>query len=200
MTRASSNRKTKAASVGQSSNVIMLPVGNLANLLAVQPMLFAGDDLPDMPPWLIEDIKPVDANPTVTKAPVKKKVAAKKMLAKRERPAKAKPAPKKRDVAKRNKPIVTEAQPMPEVQPLTRSMAPVVWKKNSPLAALRYWLRSAGRNVVDVIAPAKRIGPRLRSRRELLLEIAVLRQENATMRKKLNLPAMPFGRTVADCV
>jgi hypothetical protein len=39
---------------------------------------------------------------------------------------------------------------------------------------------------------------KLRTRNELLREIAILREENAMMRKKLGLPAMPFGRLVAD--
>jgi hypothetical protein len=120
-----------------------------------------------------------------------------KVAAKQAEP-KAKAAPKKRASPERSKPVVAEIQPVTDAQPLARSMAPVIWQKNSPLAALRYWLRSAGRNVAGLVGPVKRIGPKLRSRKELLLEIAVLRQENAAMRKKLNLPAMPFGRTVAD--
>jgi type IV secretory pathway VirB10-like protein len=192
VTRATSSRKTKAAAADRTSNVIVLPVTQHAGPLTVQPMLFAGDDIPDMPPWLVEDKKSVDVKPKAKRALAKKKVAAKQAK------PKAKTAPKKRASPKRSKSEVTKIQPVPETQPLARSRAPVLWQKNSPIAALRYWLRTAGRNVAGLMTPVKRVGPKLRTRKELLLEIAVLRQENAVMRKQLNLPAMPFGRTVAD--
>jgi hypothetical protein len=192
VTRAIPNRKLKAAAAGRASNVILLPVAQYPGAVDEPPMLFAGHDLPDMPPWLVEDKKLIAVKPKATKAPAKKKAATKKAK------PKAKAAPKKSTSAKRSKPVVAEIQPVHDAQPLARSEAPVLWQKYSPLAALRYWLRTAGRNVAGLMAPMKRVGPKLRTRKELLLEIAVLRQENAVMRKQLNLPAMPFGRTVAD--
>ncbi len=84
-------------------------------------------------------------------------------------------------------------------------MAPVVWRKTGPMDALRFWLRSAGSSFKAVFGQIGRkpasehaADPRLRTRKELLIEIAVLRQENAEMRKKLGLPEAPFGRQVAD--
>jgi hypothetical protein len=92
--------------------------------------------------------------------------------------------------------------PAPDiVAPIARTHAPVVWRKNGPVDALRFWLRSAGRNMMAILTPspqARHADPKLRTRKELLLEIAILRQENAEMRKELNRPALPFGRQVAD--
>jgi hypothetical protein len=200
VTRAISKRTTRAAPAAPASNVIMLPVANHASALAIQPMLFAGEGFTDTPPWLIEEKKPAESEPKARKAPAKKKAAPTKA-----KTAKAKAAPKKRTSTARRKPApkpeaVAASAVAQEVQPLTRAMAPVVWQKTGPLAAIRFWLRSAGRNVAGLIAPADASGPKLRTRKQLLLELAVLRQENAAMREKLNLPAMPFGRTVADCV
>jgi hypothetical protein len=230
VTRAISKKKPKTGLTGAGSNVIMLPVVHQGNAQLAQPMLFASDDLLDMPPWLVEDKPQVAAKPkpqpkakakrapaktaakkrTVTKKAVAKKPARAKAKVARKAPAKTKPAQPLVSLAKAQIPAQTEpreqvapqmsAEPLvpTEAQPLARSKAPVVWQKNSPLATLRYWLRSAGRSVLGFVAPAKPSVPKLRTRKQLLAEIAVLRQENSVLRKKLDLPAMPFGRTVAD--
>jgi hypothetical protein len=91
--------------------------------------------------------------------------------------------------------------------PLTRNKAPVLWQKNGAMGAIGYWLRATGRNVMARIgAKAKRprtqapIGSKLRTKNDLLREIAALREENAVMRDRLGLPPMPYGRMVADTV
>jgi hypothetical protein len=88
------------------------------------------------------------------------------------------------------------------VAPIPRNVAPVVYRKNGPLAMLRYWLRSIGRNFVSGAAPIPQQEPEtrkwVRSRHELLMEIVALRKENTRMRKQLGLPTAAFGRQVAD--
>ena len=92
--------------------------------------------------------------------------------------------------------------------PLPRAQAPVVWQKAGPLDNFRYWLRAWGRSMTGrlrngrkVLPPTQApIGAKLRSKNDLLREIAVLRQENAIMRSRLGLPHAAFGRQVADAM
>ncbi len=92
--------------------------------------------------------------------------------------------------------------------PLPRAQAPVVWQKAGPLDNFRYWLRAWGRSMTGrlrngrkVLPPTQApIGAKLRSKNDLLREIAVLRQENAIMRSRLGLPHAAFGRQVADAI
>lgn len=115
-------------------------------------------------------------------------------------PAKRRPAPKAKAIAAPAVIPVTEAQPAPPPQAL------VVWKKQGALDSLSYWLRSTGRDILRRVRSGRAVVPatgapisaKLRTKNDLLREIAALRQENATMRDRLGLPQMPFGRQVAD--
>jgi hypothetical protein len=211
VSRAKSNRK--ATDVAIIDNVIRLPFIERSELRPVQQLLFEGDGGDDTPPWLVEKAPPTKAKPATVKTTKVKKVAAKKPLAKKAKAAKAKPTTKRAKPRKAAEgaaaPIAIAAEPemvAPAIAaPLARANAPVVWRKNGPIDAVRYWLRSAGRNMLAMVKPqpkrgssALMAGPKLRSRKQLLLEIAILREENVMMRKKLGLPAMPFGRQVAD--
>lgn len=82
--------------------------------------------------------------------------------------------------------------------PLPRAQAPVVWQKVGPLDNVRYWLRAWGRSLSGKLRNGRKvqpptqapIGAKLRSKNDLLREIAVLRQENAIMRTRLGLPPL----------
>ncbi len=183
--------------------------------LAQQQLLFSGVTLTDTPPWLIEDAPLLDApKKAEKKAPLKTARTSRKAPAKKTNPGQ-KGAVQKKTAAKRPKakavaqkahaaPLKIEALPI-SAQPIPRSSAPVVWRKEGPLDAVRFWLRSAGRNALTLFArskPARQnsevYGAKLRTRKELLTELSVLRQENMVLRTKLGLPAMAFGRQVAD--
>jgi hypothetical protein len=166
------------------------------------------------PPWLVEDKA---SEPT---AKPKRKAAAKKVkpkaktpkpaTAKKPKATVAKPArkPKAKTPLNDNQPIAAEpvlVAPL-SVAPLPRAHAPVVWQKTGPLDAISYWLRINSKALLARLrgngkAAAKRSAmalPKRRSRQELLLELAVLREENAMMRAKLGLPSSPFGRQIVD--
>ncbi len=99
-------------------------------------------------------------------------------------------------------PVITpksfEANPS---TPLPRSNAVVVWQKRGPMGQMLHWLRLNGRDFVHLFtnpAPVQQpsAGVKLRTKKELLGELAVLREENAIMRQRLGLPQMPFGRQI----
>lgn len=137
----------------------------------------------------------------------------------RPKPAR-KAAQKRRAVSTKSKaaPTATKArqqQPLPVVTaqpsallptgPLPRSNAVVVWKKDGPVDQLVRWLRLSGRGVMRLLtSPPRReptlAGAKLRTKNELLRELAVLREENAIMRGRLGLPQMPFGRQIVDSI
>lgn len=183
------------------------------------PMLFTDGERQEPPPWLIEQQatpldKPGKVKKTVAKKPAKKPAMARKGKPVAAKKVKAVAVPKrtavKRAPAKAKKvgdAVVSKVEKVAadKTAPLQRAMAPVVWRKTGPIDVVRFWLRSAGTSLKAMFGP--RAGqaatgsvadPRLRTRKELLAEVAVLRQENAAMRKKLGLPVAPFGRLVAD--
>ncbi len=185
---------------------------------SAERLFFARHDIPNAPPWLIDDVVPA-AESEQEKPKAAKKTVRKKATPQKPKLNKAKAPPKPATSPRRRKPVANPivesakvAPPSPTIieevhaelllAPLPRAVAPVIWQKNGPIAALRYWLRSASRNIIGLWSggdqPAKMREARLRTRKELLLELAVLRQENAIMRQKLQLPAMPLGRVVAD--
>jgi hypothetical protein len=195
-----------------TNNVIMLPFVERLDKKPEQQLLFVEPEHPaSLSPQLIEkaQVKKRKAKAASAKK-TKVKKPAKKIAAKKVKVPKAKAATKtarakasvKVSVAATPAVVLTApviAPPMEApalVAPIVRGQAPVVWRKNGPIDAVRYWLRSMGRNVVNGFASAPRKDAR--SRKDLLLEIAALRQENAEMRERLGLPAMPFGRQVAD--
>lgn len=242
----------------KQGNVILLPVVTQAahrpdgqiqearNDPPEQPLLFGNGELPDLPPWLVDE-KPLPAarkgaakKPRVSKAKAKTNKQVKtgaKTGAKTGVKTKVKPVARKTVKAKSGKsgpmrtsnpmgkrieltsaptgtiaPIAPASAPAPPsaiAAPSTpRSNAMVVWRKEGPIDILRYWLRSAGLGMVKMMQPKKpprtaiseAAGARLRSRKALLRELAVLREENAMLREKLDLPPMPFGRQVVDRV
>ncbi len=184
-----------------------------ASALKLPQMAFMlGDDgEPVTPPWLIDTPAKL---PKVRKSKAPAKPAAKKS-------AKAKTAaPKTPATRKPRAKAVVQAQPAavmvsnivaPPIHPvasvpLTRAQAPVVWQKNGPISAISFWFRATGRTVMARFGAAQNkrprtgapIGAKLRTKNDLLREIAVLRKENAAMRDRLGLPPMPFGRILAD--
>jgi hypothetical protein len=188
--------------------------------VSVQPMLFADDGGQESPPWLIEaeatpEVKPAKAKKVVAKKPAKKSATARKGKPTAAKKVRVTAAPKRTVTAKRapSKPAKAVTATAPNVEavatdetaPLQRAMAPVVWRKTGPIDVVRFWLRSAGTSLKAMLGPREGkaatgsvADPRLRTRKELLIEVAILRQENAAMRKKLGLHAAPFGRLVAD--
>ncbi|MGL5840207.1 MAG: hypothetical protein ACRCY3_17075 [Sphingorhabdus sp.] len=212
MSKTSSRRKSAASIAAQSDNVVHLPVVHRQVAAMLQPLLFADEELADTPPWLMEETVSASPAPQKAKRVRAKKPAAKKAAIRKPKKVAAKartmgPSPLRqanavKPTAPTNPvtPVVSET-----LQPIERAMAPVVWHKNGPIDALWFWLRSATRVVKSKIGSqpskditAKSAGLRMRSRNALLAELAVLRQENAAMRAKLNLPAAPLGRLVAD--
>lgn len=118
-------------------------------------------------------------------------------------PKRKNPAPKRRTAPK----VIAPPEPVVEERPAPAKAAPrqalVVWQKRGPVEQIRHWLRLTGREIVRLYmnpapnSPAP-VEVKLRTRNDLLQELAVLRQENATMRERLGLPQMPLGRLVAD--
>jgi hypothetical protein len=166
------------------------------------------------PPWLIVDA-PLPAKKSRSAQPSKKEKAKSKTAVKNpKQPRSVKPATmRKTRAAKPTPPAIAVSAPAQiaeapksQLQPLARIKAPAVWRKEGPLDVVRYWLRSASRNMMTMIGTRDRkrppqrdpIGAKLRTRKELLRELSVLRQENAMLRNKLGLPPMPFGRQVAE--
>jgi hypothetical protein len=235
-------RITLAQGNHHGGNVILLPMANKAEqkaqsrqhqqkqAMAMQPLLFAGHELPDMPPWLIEKTPETKSTPVAKESKPRKSRAKPKTAAKLPKTTRT-ATPKKKPAARKTKPkatvaktiitdtpvaetpiivqqsIAVEALAAPSLsQPLARSAAPAVWRKEGPVDIVRFWLRSAGRTVVSLFGKGKKqaarieepYGAKLRTRKALLNELAILREENAKMREKLDLPAMPFGRQVAD--
>jgi hypothetical protein len=160
--------------------------------------MLEGNEEPVTPPWLID---------TKAKTPAAKTPKARKPKS----PSKAKPAtrkPRAKAAAKTVTPpepavtvvssVITQQAQQPSASvPLTRNQAPVVWQKNGPIGAITYWFRATGRSMMARLgsSPKRRpthapIGAKLRTKNDLLREIAVLRKENAVMREKLGLPAM----------
>jgi hypothetical protein len=218
VSNASSRGKSAADEAASSDNVITLPLPQRAEL-ASQPMLFTDGGKQGSTPWLIEqqatrETKPGKLKKTATKKAAKKPVAARKGTRVAAKKVKAVAVPKRTTVKRapaKAKKVVDAAVPKVETvetdktAPLQRAMAPVVWRKTGPIDVVRFWLRSAGMSMKAMLGPRAGLAatgsvadPRLRTRKELLAEVAVLRQENAAMRKKLGLPVAPFGRLVAD--
>ncbi len=93
---------------------------------------------------------------------------------------------------------VSVPDPVAKHQPLTRAQAPVLWQKNGVFGQLRYWLRSTGRSIgmkVKTVGNSQKprtqaaIGEKLRTKNDLLREIAMLRRENSVLRERFGLPA-----------
>lgn len=92
--------------------------------------------------------------------------------------------------------------------PLPRQNAVVVWQKRGPMGQMLNWLRLNGRDFVHLFtnpmpleaAPVSPAAAKLRTKNELLRELAVLREENAIMRQRLGLPQMPLGRQVLSAI
>lgn len=89
--------------------------------------------------------------------------------------------------------------------PLPRSNAVIVWQRSGSMDRFFHWLRLSGREILRMYTnppprEAALIGVKLRTKNELLRELAVLREENAIMRKRLGLPQMPFGRQIAGSI
>lgn len=92
--------------------------------------------------------------------------------------------------------------------PLPRKNAVVVWQKRGPMGHMLHWLRLNGRDFVHLFtnpppreaAPVAPTAVKLRTKNELLRELAVLREENAIMRQRLGLPQMPLGRQVLSAI
>jgi hypothetical protein len=166
------------------------------------------------PPWLLE--QDVPAKPVTRKTKIVKSRAKAKPKGKPKKPAAIRGTTKsaaKAAVENAAQTIhishidsIQEPVIQPTNTPLTRSQAPIVWRKNGAMGAIGYWLRSTGRSMLAAFGPAGNkplrtqapIGAKLRTKNDLLREIAILRQENAMMREKLGLPPMPFGRLQAD--
>lgn len=118
----------------------------------------------------------------------------------RKRPASRRPTSKAKAITAPTVVPVSEAAPAQPPQAL------VVWKKHGAMDSLSYWLRSTGRDLLRRVRSGRAVVPatgapisaKLRTKNDLLREIAALRQENATLRDRLGLPQMPFGRQVAD--
>jgi hypothetical protein len=164
--------------------------------------MLEGNEEPVTPPWLIDDKDKASENKTPKmrkpKSTAKTRSAPKKPVARKPR---AKAAAK---AVMLSEPAVIAVSPviMPPVRstssvPLTRNQAPVVWQKNGPIGAITYWFRATGISMMARLgsSPKRRpthapIGAKLRTKNDLLREIAVLRKENAVMREKLGLPAM----------
>jgi hypothetical protein len=98
---------------------------------------------------------------------------------------------------------VSVPDPVTKHQPLTRAQAPVLWQKNGVFGQLRYWLRSTGRSIgmkVKAVGNSQKprtqaaIGEKLRTKNDLLREIAMLRRENSVLRERLGLPTPSLGR------
>jgi hypothetical protein len=200
-------------------NVIQLPLPQ-KDESASPPVLFADAGIQQSADWLIEE----QVKPEANKAKAKKRVAGggakKPATTRKSTPGAAKKpktsrAPKRTATAKRASSIAKRSDiivvpdaaitAVDETAPLERARAPVVWRKSGPLDVVRFWLRTAGSSLTAMLSPRQRkraainvVDPRLRTRKELLIEVAILRQENAAMRKKLGLPSAPFGRQVAD--
>ena len=193
------------------------PKESLSKAVTTKPisavfMLDRADDTTS-PPWLLD--KTIKTKPTARKS------------SRTKTPVKAKPTPKaKKPAATKKKvkaatriaespimagiPLGRDAPPAlsaaPADAPLARNQAPVLWQKNGPFTAIRFWLRSTGRGVLASLGAGKQklpktnapIAAKLRTKNDLLREIAVLRQENATMRERLGLPVAAFGRVEVD--
>jgi hypothetical protein len=210
------SRAKQASNVAQGAsvaadNIILLPFIERSERQPVQQLMFADDKNDNAPPWLLDDTEPVKAKRVAKRPASSKQAIHKKPAAKKTKPKNAKTKAKRRPARKPRKAgainaiaVDSFAAPAPAIAaPLTRAQAPVVWHKNGALDVVRYWLRTVGRNMKATLVPAfssahKYQEPKLRTRKELLLEIAILREENAMMRKRLGLPPMPFGRQVAD--
>jgi hypothetical protein len=169
--------------------------------------MLEGNEEPVTPPWLIDGKDKASENKTP-------KVRKPKSTAKT-RPAPKKPVarkPRTKAAAKAvmlSEPAVIALSPviMPPVRstsnvPLTRNQAPVVWQKNGPLGVITYWFRATGRSMMARLGTKPKrartdapIGAKLRTKNDLLREIAVLRKENAALRDRLGLPMMSFDRT-----
>lgn len=219
MAKASSRGKFAADAAASSDNVIQLPLPQRVEPES-QPMLFADAADQQSPPWLIEEqatpeVKPAKAKKAAARKPTRQPSTARKGKPATAKKAKTIAAPKRAATAKRasskNRNVAgaiapkVEAVAIDETAPLQRAMAPVVWRKTGPIDVVRFWLRSAGTSLKAILGPRDGkaaingvADPRLRTRKELLIELAILRQENAAMREKLGLPAVPLGRLVAD--
>jgi hypothetical protein len=223
VSKASSRRKSAAGGAASSNNVIQLHMPRSAAPNAAQPLLFTAEDMGDTPPWLIEEIPAVTAKGRQPKPRTAKKITAKRTTTPigkqaKAKAAKAKAAPSKKPQIKSAKapkraatvagqgsaavPVLCQTD---AAKPIERAMAPVVWRKHGPLDAVRFWLRSATSALKTALVVRTNHGGaaqgsdnRRRTRNELLVELAILRQENAAMRKQLGLAEVPFGRQLAD--
>jgi hypothetical protein len=215
VSKAPSHGNPAAIASASLDNVIQLPLPQ-KDESASPPVLFADAGSQQSADWLIEE----QVKPEANKAKAKKRVAGggakKPATTRKSKPGAAKKpktsrAPKRAATAKRASSIAKRSVPdaattaVDETAPLERARAPVVWRKSGPLDVVRFWLRTAGSSLTAMLSPRQRkraainvVDPRLRTRKELLVEVAILRQENAAMRKKLGLPSAPFGRQVAD--
>jgi hypothetical protein len=220
-TTALSARKSRARKIARGGTA--LPATSADVAMGATFMLPFGTD--DSPPWLVEKQEPASkpkqkrkAAPAKAqpKAKTAKRPAARKTRAAPTRTATMRKASTRKTLVSKtepkkplndNKSMVALADPAPAiVGPLPRAHAPVVWQKTGPLDAIGYWLRINSKALIARLrgvdkGQAQRkamLLPKRRSRRELLLELAVLREENALMRSKLGLPALPFGRQIVD--
>lgn len=164
-------------------------------------------------------VKPKSKSPSVRKPKKASATAEKAFMLKDKKPdpvhltvkSRPKPPATKRRATSKAKTVaapktVTLVAEIKDVPP--GSQAVVVWKKNRVTDNLAYWLRSTGRSMMQrlrygrtVVPPTQApIGQKLRTKNDLLREIATLRQENAVMRHRLGLPRAAFGRQVADAL
>jgi hypothetical protein len=171
----------------------------------------------DGPPWLVDEKPSIAKKAKVSKAKkapakVKPKLAKRKATKKAKTPATLRVRKSKPDktvaVQPNNDNVPAAAQHAviaPAIAaPLPRAQAPVVWQKNRPLDAISYWLRTTTKTLVGRLRSSgerKRLRiAKPRTRQQLLLELAVLREENAKLRAKLELPPLPFGRQIVDTI
>jgi hypothetical protein len=158
---------------------------------------------PVTPPWLIDSKVKTPAAKTPKarkpKSPSKAKPVAKKLATRKPRAkAAAKTVTPPEPAVTAVSPVITQQAEQPSASvPLTRNQAPVLWQKNGPIGAITYWFRATGRSMMARLGSSPKprpthapIGAKLRTKNDLLREIAVLRKENAVMREKLGLPPM----------
>lgn len=147
-----------------------------------------------------ELIADTPSTPAMRPAPTRKRKAAVKTSAKRT----VSKAKQQKVAAITSVPIVTPKS----FTPLPRKNAVVVWQKRGPMGHMLHWLRLNGRDFVHLFtnpppreaAPVAPTAVKLRTKNELLRELAVLREENAIMRQRLGLPQMPLGRQVLSAI